>query len=131
MMTPEEAKAALAAAHEGMTEAEIAEHATCLAMVVAGNDDAASAQFEGFATVTRTNDSLRKMARNIAICLRQVKNLNSAHRKGEARRLLDEMIEATTPFLNDDTVGIEPFRPIAAEEAWPDIFTPKGTRHGG
>lgn len=90
-MTPDEARAALAAAHRRMTPDEIAAHAVKLAGALATTDKLCRSILQAF----------HGERRNILT----VRDLNRQHRKSEGRKLLEEICENTAA---DDVVLVEP-----------------------
>lgn len=131
-MKPDEAFTALASAHDGMSEAEIREHACALAKVVASQDELLAAlcahldQFQGLAV--KGVDNLR----SLGILVRQVSNLHACGRKAEARRLLKGLAEAVDGYITAPplrTIDVNLF--VAALTAWPGIYSPQGAEPAG
>ena len=111
-----------------MTESEIAEHATFLAMVVASSDIAQGTQYSSLQAALESNRRLTDLARETTIILRQIASLKALHRKANARRVLHALIEATQTALDSKLLPIVNVRPVFSEEAWPEIYKPNGTR---
>jgi hypothetical protein len=120
------ARQKLAEAHAGMTADEIREHALALAGVVEGQDQLLRTVVETAVQLREFVDITREALLDIHTAVRNAQHLAQSRRKREARELINAIVE-----LKVCRDRIEPFDTSAfvpAETAWPEIFSPKGTR---
>lgn len=127
-MTPEEATASLTAAHEGMTIDEIRGHALALAGCLQANDEA-------LASVTATAAGSRQIAtrqaellRNFALLTRQAASAIAVGDQATTNSVVISLAIATGNLLDPPPIPALPDH-VPLLEAWPDAFSPKGSKN--
>ena len=127
-VAPEEAAASLALAHQGMTPAEVAEHAVALAVVAASQDRLLRSLVISLMAIQRTAEMVNVTRQNQQIVLRRIVSLHSAGRKRAARDLLQEA--AAIELAPEPLAAVDTSAFVLLLDAWPDAFNPKGTARG-
>jgi hypothetical protein len=115
----------LAKAHNGMSGDEIAEHALALAAVVESQDQLLRNVVETAVQLRELVDVTIKVLTDVQTAVRRAQSLTSSHRKREARELVAEI--AAMPLFRDQVEQFHASTFVPAEDAWPEIFSPKGT----
>lgn len=131
-ITPDDARISLADAHVGMTTAEISEHATCLAAVIVSQEEFIRSNMELINSLQELTAVQSRCLHNISIALRHVASLSGDGKKRAARLALADLRRDLLPVLSAPKPPVfntaTAFVPML--DAWPDAFTPKGTKHG-
>lgn len=107
-----------------MTLEEIAEHALCLAQCLESSDEANKSAAELCRDLIAAYENAVNQFGALQTVLRRITSLNAARRFKDARRLA---AEAAAVELVTVKMPLAPVH-VPADEAWPDIFSPKGSR---
>jgi len=127
-ITPDDARHLLNDAHSGMTDDEISEHACCLAAVVASQDALIRVLLDDISCLSGELEAERKVCSDVAILIRQTASLQASHKKAAARELIRKLAASVGPLVGPEKVHcVDRSLFVAVGEAWPDVFTPKGS----
>lgn len=114
----------LAIAHVGMTPAEIAEHALCLAQCVESADEAKKATAEVCRDLIAGYENAVNQFGQLQMVVRRIASLNAARRYRDARKLAAELAAVKLVTVKMPLAPVH----VPAGQAWPDIFSPKGSK---
>lgn len=129
VVDPDAAAARLSKAHETMTDAEIRGHACALAIVAASADALSVSLFEQNQRLAASLTQEREIRHNMAILARQAESHFVAQRDSEGREIIQALAKAIGDLIENHPVAALDqtlFKTII--EAWPDAYSPKGSK---